>query len=64
MILLIYIKNLVLTETSEKIFKKFLIAFPISLLALILDLNDLIDLDEENNIKLIKQIWCKNKFKF
>lgn len=59
-ITLIYIKNLFLNKTSDKFSKKFLETFPTATLALILDLNDLTDLDQENN--MMHSIWSKNSF--
>jgi len=56
--ILIYAKNIFLTGSREKVFEK-LQRVPItSIISLVLDFRDLIDLDEENNYSIIICIWC------
>ena len=52
-VFLIYIKNLFFTDLTTSIWVKLVNTLPTTMIATILDINDLISLDESDNFKLV-----------
>ncbi len=52
-VFLIYIKNLFFTDLTTSVWVKLVNTLPTTMIATILDINDLISLDESDNFKLV-----------
>ena len=62
---LIYLKNIFFSgRRDQKIYERIQNAPITSIISLILDFRDLIDLEEKNNFNTIMCIWCNLKFFF